>query len=77
MNYILLAISSAPESIAICAIIFFVAGWFRRSDLNQMDGLNWYEYQKKMIKRQEQELWILAFFGVLGIMTTVYKWFFV
>lgn len=77
MNYILIAIANAPESIAISAVIFFVVGWKRRMDLLDMDGLNWYEYQKKLLKRQEYELWILAFFGVLGIMTAVYKWFFV
>ena len=77
MSYIVVAIANAPEAIAISAIIFFIVGWIRRRDLLDMDGLNWYEYQKKLLKRQEQELWILAFFGVLGIMTTVYKWFFV
>lgn len=76
MYYILTAIADSPESIAISAVLFFIIGWSRRNDLKEMDGINWYEYQKKLLKRQEGELWALAFFGTLGIMTTVYKWFY-
>lgn len=64
-----------PIPVLIVSIVLLIDSYWQMKDLKQMDVENWSKYKEQFIKKLYGHIRTYNFFGLLAILTLIYRYF--